>query len=208
MCTSLVRFKFSTDCSNGPSMPAIPPVAIPNLKSLDWQGMDVDDVNIFGPLVLPSLTSLEMRDGIEDSVFLLGSHSSFALQKLTLVFFALSFTRFSVFLRNMPSLTSFELRMSITITDELLAFLKYDSRNPVLPQLARLVLCCHEQHFSELSMVCMVQSRWGPRTPLKYIRISAKPTTSHASTPTVHRKVFSRIATMVAEGLYFDYKLS
>ncbi|KAJ6590410.1 hypothetical protein DFH09DRAFT_1074048 [Mycena vulgaris] len=207
MCTGLVRLTFSTDSSNGPCMPQIPPVTIPNLQAVDWQGFHVDDLSIFSPLILPSLLSLKMREGDEESVLFLRSNSPFALRELELVFFTLSFPRFSKFLRDMPSLTKIELYQCITLTDELFAFLAYDARTPVLPWLARLVLCSGHQHFSEPCMVRMVASRWGA-TPLKYVRISARPVPAHASTPAVHRKVLDRIAVMAGEGLAFDYDYS
>ncbi|KAJ7484538.1 hypothetical protein FB451DRAFT_1232812 [Mycena latifolia] len=206
-CTGLVRFDFWTDCSNGCFMPKIAPVTIPKLESINWQGIHVDDTSIFSPLILPGLRSLDLRNGVEDTVFLLHTHSSFALHSLILTFFGISFTHFSTFLRKMPSLTTLELYQSLTITDALLEFLTFDARRPVLPRLERLIMCCPEQHFSEVVLLRMVESRWGAaRTPLKHVRIDAKSVPVHASTPAVHRRVLARIAALVAKGMHFDYK--
>jgi hypothetical protein len=130
------------------------------------------------------------------------------LRDLTLVFVHLTLPRLSVFLREMPSLTSLELRMSITTTDALLALLVYDTPamgTGVLPRLERLVLCDREQHFSESAMLGMVESRWG-KTPLKHARISTKCTAAHASAPALHRRVLARISDLVEEGLRFVYE--
>ncbi|KAJ6449921.1 hypothetical protein C8R47DRAFT_1084577 [Mycena vitilis] len=55
-CTSIERLKFVTDASKGHSMPFIAGVRLP-LISLTWQGLWVDDLSIFDPLILPRLTS-------------------------------------------------------------------------------------------------------------------------------------------------------
>jgi hypothetical protein len=146
-----------------------------------------------------------MREGCQEILYCLREHASFLLRGLTLVFFHIAIPRFSAFLRDMPSLISLELRMSIHTTDDFLAFLTYNKqRNPVLPNLEKLALCDREQHFSESVMLRMLESRW-QKTPFTRGWISTRRTEAHASTPAVHRKVMGRLIELVEEGLKFKY---
>jgi hypothetical protein len=196
---------FATDGSIGFSMPAISRVRLPQLTEISWVGLDMDGVSIFDRLILPHLFSLEMREGCQEILYCLRQHASFPLRELTLVFFHIAIPRFSAFLREMPSLISLELRMSIHTTDDFLAFLTYNKqRNLVLPNLERLALCDREQHFSESVMLRMLESRWR-KTPFTGGWISTRRTEAHASTPAVHRKVMGRLIELVEEGLKFKY---
>ncbi|KAJ7275831.1 hypothetical protein C8J57DRAFT_1505134 [Mycena rebaudengoi] len=90
--------------------------------------------------------------------------------------------------------------------DDFLLFLTYNRQsNAVLPHLEQLVLVDREQHFSESSMLRMMESRWGT-TPFAVGRIMTKRTVAHASTPALHRKVRERITEMVEAGLKFEYE--
>ncbi|KAF7341220.1 hypothetical protein MVEN_01857400 [Mycena venus] len=199
------RLIFATHDEMGPSMPSIPRVRLPQLVELNYFGFDVNDISIFDRLILPRLTTLELRDACQESVYALRTNAAFALREITLVFVHLTIPRLSAFLREMPSLTSLELRMCLNTTDDFLLFLTYDSeRDAVLPHLERLVLADYEQHFSESVMLGMLESRWGT-TPFARGRIATKRTAAHASTPAVHRKVRERITEMVEEGLKFEY---
>ncbi|KAJ7078103.1 hypothetical protein C8R43DRAFT_1245307 [Mycena crocata] len=210
LCIAMVGLKFATDRSQGVTMPEISILTLSKLQTLEWSGFNVDDGSIFRPLILPRLITLNMREGEEDTVFSLHTRSAFALQDLTLTFFCLSFPRFSLFLRDMPSLTSLWLSVSIVITDELLEFLVYDPRNPVLPRLAQLTLFDHDHHFSEITMLRMVASRWrrtASPTPLTKISISNNRNTGHDLPPAFHRRILDKIAEMVEDGLEFKYDL-
>jgi hypothetical protein len=187
-------------------MPSIPRVRLPQLAELNYIGLHVDDVSIFDRLILPRLTTLELRDACQESIYALHTNAAFALREITLVFVHLTIPRLSAFLREMPSLTSLELRMCLNTTDDFLLFLTYNRQsNAVLPHLEQLVLVDCEQHFSESSMLCMMESRWGT-TPFAAGRIMIKRTVAHASTPALHRKVRERITEMVEAGLKFEYE--
>ncbi|KAJ7270388.1 hypothetical protein C8J57DRAFT_1605347 [Mycena rebaudengoi] len=198
------RLIFATHDEMGPSMPSIPRVRLPQLAELNYFGFNVDDVSIFDRLILPRLTTLELREACQESIYALRTNAAFGLREITLVFVHLTIPRLSAFLREMPSLTSLELRMCFNTTDDFLLFLTYNHQsNAVLPHLERLVLADHAQHFFESSMLRMMESRWGT-TPFVVGRIMTKRTAAHASTPALHRKLRERITEMVEEGLKFD----
>ncbi|KAJ7924720.1 hypothetical protein B0H13DRAFT_2315235 [Mycena leptocephala] len=129
---------FATDDGMGPSMPSIPRVRLPQLSEINYFGLNVDDVSIFDRLILPRLTTLELRDACQESIYALRTNAAFALRGITLVFVHLTIPRLFAFLREMPSLTSLELRMCLNTTDDFLLFLTYKCQsNAVLPQLER-----------------------------------------------------------------------
>jgi hypothetical protein len=198
------RLTFATDDSMGPSMPAIPRVRLAHLVDLKWTGFGTFDDSIFDCLILPRLASLCMREGCLDTIYSLCERGSFALLELKLTFFHMTLPRLSSLLREMPSLVSLELYMSIGITDELLLFLTYDKREkPVLPTLENLVMANGEHQFTELVMLRMLESRWRT-TPLASGRIAARRTAAHGA----DRKVRARVTELVEEGLKFQYDCS
>ncbi|KAJ7149560.1 hypothetical protein C8R46DRAFT_1309389 [Mycena filopes] len=207
MFTQVQKLRLCTTDTQGFFMPPIAPVRLP-LVELDWVALGViDAVSVLGPLILPRLTSLELREGCGASFLKLYDHSKFALHSLCLVFHHISLPSFSAFLRGMPSLTSLELRMCLSISNELLDFLTYNNaREGVLPQLERLVLCDRAQIFEESKMLRMVESRWRA-TPLTQIRISTTQKVSLGPrTITAHRAVLNRVIELMEEGLVFSYE--
>ncbi|KAJ6501050.1 hypothetical protein C8R47DRAFT_1255433 [Mycena vitilis] len=191
-CTSIERLKFVTDASKGHSMPFIAGVRLP-LISLTWQGLWVDDLSIFDPLILPRLTSVDMHEGCGETLFRMHEHSGFALGDIRLTFFQLAIPRLSDLLRAMPSLT-----------DEFLGFLTYDKDKPLLPRLERLVICDGEQHFDAKLMLRMVESRWRT-TPLARIRTGSYRRTLQLAARTAHHLTLDRVTELVEEGLVFEY---
>ncbi|KAJ7023116.1 hypothetical protein C8F04DRAFT_191954 [Mycena alexandri] len=143
-----------------------------------------------------------MRDACEETILSLCKRSSCALQYLGLCFIPLSFLPFSIFLRAMPSLTVLVLSNCVAITDELLAFLTYHEGQPVLPQLKRLTICHHDEGFSALVTLQMIESRWDS-TPLAAVRIEPM-----AKAAQRHPRVLRRIVELIEEGLEFGHNFS
>ncbi|KAJ7652764.1 hypothetical protein DFH06DRAFT_1418380 [Mycena polygramma] len=92
MCTSVERISIVADDSIGVSMPPITRMTLP-LTTLDWQSLLVNDTSIFGQLILPNLTSMRMREGCTETLFLMHEQSGFALEDLSLTFYNLSLLR-------------------------------------------------------------------------------------------------------------------
>ncbi|KAJ7767805.1 hypothetical protein B0H16DRAFT_337919, partial [Mycena metata] len=201
LCAGTQTLRFSTDSEMGDSMPPIAAITLP-LTSLEWVGFGVEAMSIFSAVTLPSLTALEMRDACQETILSLCKRSSCALQYLTLFFIPLSFEPLSIFLCAMPSLTVLVLSNCVSITDELLTFLTYQESQPVLPRLERLTIVRHAKGFSALTMLRMVESRWGS-TPLAAVRIKPKPKDAHK-----HPRVLQRIVELIEEGLDFGYDYS
>ncbi|KAJ7857403.1 hypothetical protein B0H13DRAFT_1902267 [Mycena leptocephala] len=153
------RFSFCTGLSQGPIMPPLRTVRLP-IHRLGWHGYLVDDTSIFAPLILPNLVSLDMRDASDETLRMLREHAPFQLQELRLVFSKLTFSATAAFLHEMHTMTTLKLVASIALTDELMEFLTYDARVPVLPALKNLDLSDRQKYFHEHTVLRMVESRW------------------------------------------------
>jgi hypothetical protein len=92
---------------------------------------------IFAPL---NLVSLDMHDASDKTLYMLREHAPFQLEELRLVVSKLTFSAAAAFLREMHVVTTLKLVASIALTDELMEFLTYDARVPVLPALKSLDL--------------------------------------------------------------------
>jgi hypothetical protein len=226
LIVNAVRLSFWTSSRQGPIMLPIPAFKLP-IEQLVWRGLLVRDASIFAPLILPNLTSLELQDASDDSLRLLRERAPFELQELKLFFTQLTFAATAKFLRGMQSMTILELRLSIALTDELMVFLTYDARAPILPALKDLTLSDCRKYFDECTMLRMVESRWpsggrGPR--FRQVSITTRPLSLNRvresraivpsglavvplSTPNVRRGIMDRIAEMKEEGLSFSYEI-
>ncbi|KAJ6586024.1 hypothetical protein B0H19DRAFT_429387 [Mycena capillaripes] len=222
------RLSFCTGLSQGPVMPLIRAVRLP-INRLSWHGYLVDDVSIFAPLILPNLISLDMRDVSDETLRILREHAPFKLEELHLVFSKLSFPATAVFLRDMHAMTTLKLTASIALTDELMEFLTYDARAPVLPALKILALDDRQKYFHERAMLLMVESRWlgnkaAPHLQQVTIGVSqprcnpgnvfdscavVPPGLAIVPVPptSILRGILDRIAEMNEEGLAFTYKI-
>ncbi|KAJ7186366.1 hypothetical protein C8R46DRAFT_935461, partial [Mycena filopes] len=77
MFTQVQKLRLCTTDTQGFFMPPIAPVRLP-LVELDWVALGViDAVSVLGPLILPRLTSLELREGCGASFLQLCEHSKF-----------------------------------------------------------------------------------------------------------------------------------
>ncbi|KAJ7115461.1 hypothetical protein C8R44DRAFT_224034 [Mycena epipterygia] len=226
---NVINFNFSNNSSQGPVMALLAPLKLP-IRTLKWAGLGVNDTSIFSPLILPELTHLEMREGTDCTLLCLRQYSSFALQKLDLTFFQLSFPAISKFLRDTPSITTLRLYFSVALTDALMEFLTYDAQKPILPRLVDLDLFDREKYFTESAMMRMVESRWRTKpipahsVPLLqrvHICTEAKRgcffasrsvvpkglTVIPVSAPLLRRRVLERISEMNEEGLVFEHEI-
>ncbi|KAJ7237561.1 hypothetical protein B0H12DRAFT_1075549 [Mycena haematopus] len=225
------NLSFYTGSSQGPIMPPMQAVQLP-VTQLNWCGLCVHDTSIFASLVLPSLTSLQLRDASEETLCLLRERAPFELDKLDVTFTRLSFSATAPFLRNMHTLTVLELKLSIALTDELMEFLTYDARTTVLPALKDLALFDRRKYFHERAMLRMVESRWltSPGVPLlRRVRVTVKPlpgrfaypgspfesravvpsglTVIPVLPPYILLEILDRIAEMNEEGLSLKYEI-
>jgi hypothetical protein len=222
------RLSFCTGLSQGAIMPLLRAVRLP-IHRLTWYGYLIDDTSIFAPLILPNLVSLDMRDVSDKTLRMLREHAPFQLQELRLVFSKLSFSGTAAFLRPMHAMTTLTLVASLALTDELMEFLTYDARVPVLPALKSLDLSDRQKYFHEHTMLRMVESRWAsdegvPRLQQVSITVSS-PTCNPGNVfdscavipaglaivpvapPSVLRGVLDRIAEMNEEGLSFTFEI-
>lgn len=220
MCVSAHKLTLCTVATMGPFMPRIKPVRLPVVE-LDWNGINVDSASIFEPLLLPRLTSLRLRDSCGPSLFNLSKRSSFALTSLYLMSVQLHHVLpdFFNFLRTMPSLVSLDVCMSISVSNELLEFLTYDTDRPVLPHLERVFLGDHAKCmlfmadpgwrtkiYEESVMLAMVESRWGT-TPLTRMHIhTTRNNAGKASTSLARRVILDRVIELMEAGLNFSYE--
>ncbi|KAJ7642851.1 hypothetical protein B0H17DRAFT_1148747 [Mycena rosella] len=230
LLVNVVEFNSSTGPLQGRIMPPVSAFKLP-IQKLTWTGLRVCDISIFIPLILPNLKSLDMREGSGRSLLVLQEHSSFALQELTLTFFELSFPVLSKVARATPSITTLELRLSTALTEQLMEFLTFDDRKPILPHLKNLTLFdrCPHPYFSERTMMRMVESRWSPGTvppcyALHHVDIWLQTSQGHPAwfaskaivpggisiipplAPAVRNLILDRIAEMNEEGLSFSYR--
>jgi hypothetical protein len=159
LIVNALSFSFFTGPSQGALMPPVQAVQLP-LTRLIWSGLGIREASIFAPLILPSLTALDLREASDESLRLLRARAPFKLESLDLVFTRLSFPATAAFLRDTPTLTRLELRLSIALTDELMEFLTYEARAPVLHALEELTLFDRRKYFDERTMLRMVESRW------------------------------------------------
>ncbi|KAJ7184965.1 hypothetical protein C8R46DRAFT_1343932, partial [Mycena filopes] len=218
LCTSARTLNFCTGPSMGPFMPVIKRVRLPVVE-LDWNGLGgVDAVSIFEPLVLPRLVDLRLREGCGTALFRLAERSKCALTSLYVMSVHLNLQALCALLRGMPTLVNLQLRMSISISNELLEFLTYDAAaaSPILPNLENLGLADHApvmafmvdpgwrtKKYDEGVMLRMVESRWGA-TPLADVDIS---TTRNAPVGKkgvrTRRPVLDRVVELMEAGLKF-----
>jgi hypothetical protein len=87
---------------------------------------------------------------------MLREHAPFQLQELRLVFSKLTFSATAAFLHEMHTMTTLKLVASIALKDELMEFLTYDARVPVLPALKNLDLSDRQKYFHEHTVLRMV----------------------------------------------------
>ncbi|KAJ7622285.1 hypothetical protein FB45DRAFT_1031954 [Roridomyces roridus] len=197
------------DTTQGVFMPTIAPVTLP-IEEFEWVSFDVDDTTALAPLVLPRLTSLDLREGVEANLFALHSRSAIKLNALILTFFELTVPGFSAFLRDMSSLTALALYQCISITDDFLECLVYNpSTRTVLPQLERLIMATDHAHFSERVMMRMIDSRWtrqDPPTPLVKVRLTRSDMVEKSPrSRREHSEVLDWVVRVVEAGLELDY---
>ncbi|KAJ7615353.1 hypothetical protein FB45DRAFT_1035348 [Roridomyces roridus] len=206
--TSARRLILRMDCRQGSFMPPIGRVTLP-IEEFEWDGYTVvDDASVLAPLVLPRLTTLDMRHGTEDTLLALHSRSAFKLESLKLTFYHLTLNGLSTLIRDMSSLADLQLYKTANITDGLLEYLIHDPNNTrsVLPRLQRLEIPSDHPHFSERVLMRMIDSRW-KLTPLRRVRLTQSDLVQldTAVGQVEHCAVLDWVVRLVEAGLDFDY---